>query len=182
MPILTPAGWTSDFHTGVDLAVPRGTRILAPAACIVVWSGIDSAGAHVVVVRFDDGTGASFVHMDGPQAGYHMSLRAGDTIGFVGTTGQSTGPHLHYSRMRQVIDNNNLPVWYDRSVFIDPMTEEGMEYPDSGPVEVPSDPQPLPEVEIDVILRLDQAIAMLEQGAPMRVTRALLLDVREALT
>lgn len=176
VPILTPAGWTSDFHTGVDWAVPRNTPILAPADCVVVWSGKDTSGAQVVVVRYKDNTGGMFVHMEGSQVGYGVEVPKGGIIGFVGTSGQSTGPHLHYSRLHAVIDNNNNQVWYDRSVFFDPESVEGSTYPDDEVVVVEP---PLEEVVITPYDRLEQAIALTEQGAPHRVITPILVELRE---
>ncbi len=122
VPILTAAGWTSDFHTGVDLPAPQGTPVCAPADCVVTASYRDSAGGQTVVVRLEDGTGAMFIHMEGIQLGQGAQVRRGDFVGFVGTSGLSTGYHLHYSRLRQVLDG---PAWYDPSVFIDPLSPEG---------------------------------------------------------
>lgn len=121
-PILTLAGWTSDFHTGIDLPAPKGTPVCAPADCTVVASYKDGAGGQTLVVRFEDQTGAMFIHMEGLQLGEGTTVRRGDFIGFVGTSGLSTGDHLHYSRMRQVLDG---PAWYARELFMDPLSAEG---------------------------------------------------------
>lgn len=121
-PILTSAGWTSDFHSGIDLPAAKGTPVCAPADCEVAASYQDGAGGQTVVVRFADGSGAMFVHMEGLQIGQGVQLRRGDFLGFVGTSGLSTGDHLHYTRLRQVL---NGPAWYDRALLIDPLSTEG---------------------------------------------------------
>lgn len=121
-PILTPQGWTSDFHSGADLPAPHGTPILAPADCTVCASYSDGAGGQTLVVRFEDGSGAMFIHMQGLQLGAGTPVARGAIIGFVGTSGLSTGDHLHYARLRQVLDG---PAWYARELFIDPLSPEG---------------------------------------------------------
>lgn len=117
-PILTPNGWTSDFHSGIDIPAPLGTPIFCPAPGEVCASYNDGAGGQTVVVRFDDGTGAMFIHMQGIQLAQGTKVRRGDIIGTIGSTGLSTGPHLHFSLLKAVGDG---PIWYDKSVFIDPM-------------------------------------------------------------
>ena len=121
-PILTPQGWTSSFHSGIDLPAPRATPILCPADATVCASYADGAGGRTLVVRFEDGTGAMFVHMEGLQLGQGTPVARGAILGFVGTSGLSTGDHLHYARLRQVLDG---PAWYDTSVFMDPLGPEG---------------------------------------------------------
>lgn len=122
-PIWTPAGWTSGFHSGVDIAAPFGTPIRCPAPGTVTWSGRDSVGAQIVTVEFEDGTGASFVHMEGPQAALGTRLARGDILGYIGTSGMSTGPHLHYMRMRYVV--RSTAFWYPQDSLIDPLGAEG---------------------------------------------------------
>lgn len=123
-PMWTPAGWTTDFHSGIDLWRwgIEGAPIFAPAPCLVRGSYRDGAGGQVVAVQFEDGTGAQFVHMEGLQVGVGNRLRRGDLVGLVGSSGQSTGAHLHYMRMRYCGDG---PVWYPRDALIDPLSPEG---------------------------------------------------------
>ena len=140
-PIWTPSGWTTDFHSGADIWRwdVNGAPILAPAPCVVKGSYQDGAGGQTVGVEFEDGTGALFIHMQGLQAGVGNHLRRGDLIGLVGTTGLSTGPHLHYMRMRYCGDG---PTWYPREALMDPLS------PEAGHVPVISEPppEPLPDV------------------------------------
>ena len=101
-PIDLPDGRvTSGFHTGVDLPADPGTPILAPAAGEVVEQASNLSFGNWVVLRHDDGGATKYAHMRAgqPMAGRGMRLRRGDIIGFVGTTGLSTGPHLHWEYM-----------------------------------------------------------------------------------
>lgn len=140
--IMTPAGPTSSFHNGVDIVNTFGTPVLSPAPARVAFSGMDSAGAHIVTVRFEDGTGAIFVHLDGPQVGYGKQVARGETLGFMGTTGLSTGTHLHYMRTRRVVDAQAF--WYDDADIFDPFGPEG------GHVESPAVVSPLTVLNMTV--------------------------------
>ena len=152
-PIWTPNGFTSDFHTGVDIAASYGTPILCPAEGVVAASYKDTAGGQTVVVRFADGTGAMFIHMEGLQLPQGMSVRRGDFIGTIGTSGLSTGPHLHFSLLKQVSDG---PTWYARDAFLDPMLADYREI---------FTPEPVP-----VVTAKDYAILIrsyVDQGVPL---------------
>jgi hypothetical protein len=83
-------------HPGVDLGTPPGTPILAPAAGIVAFAGTWSIKGNVVVV--DHGAGVHSVH--GHASSFAVSpgqrVAPGQVLAYVGTTGLSTGPHLHW--------------------------------------------------------------------------------------
>lgn len=108
-----------NFHTGIDLPAPEGTPILAPAPFDVVFQRTSPAEGNAVYGRFVDGRGCMFLHMQlgKPMAGVGARVRRGDIVGFVGTTGHSTGNHLHFSMMSSVL---NGEAFYARELFIDP--------------------------------------------------------------
>lgn len=90
------------FHSGVDLAAPWGSPVVAPADGRVVFSGYMSDGALVVALAHDGGRVSLYAHLAGgagwaPPVAVGAAVRAGDRIGSVGTTGMVTGPHLHWS-------------------------------------------------------------------------------------
>lgn len=89
------SGLWSHYHTGLDFAAPSGTPIQAIANGVVTSVGYDGAYGNKTVITLDDGTELWFCH----QASYTVSegqeVRAGDLIGYVGSTGNVTGPHLH---------------------------------------------------------------------------------------
>jgi murein DD-endopeptidase MepM/ murein hydrolase activator NlpD len=92
------------FHEGVDLAAAYGSDIVAPAAGRVIFAGMMSDGAEVVVIAHDGGLVSLFAHLGigpiAPPVGAGDVVHAGDRIGSVGMTGMTTGPHLHWAVWR----------------------------------------------------------------------------------
>jgi murein DD-endopeptidase MepM/ murein hydrolase activator NlpD len=104
-PALTYRGvYYPHFHTGTDIATAWGTPILAPASGVVVFAGMMSDGAEVVVMTHDSGLVSMYAHLDNHvfpvpvKAG--DTVQAGDRIGNVGITGNTTGAHVHWSVWR----------------------------------------------------------------------------------
>lgn len=89
---------SSSRHSGLDLAAPLGTEVKAPNNGIVTFSmeGLLSPGNTVVI---DHGMGlfTSYYHLDTINVEKGQKIKKGEVIGTVGTTGFSTGPHLHYA-------------------------------------------------------------------------------------
>lgn len=89
------------FHDAIDLAAPLGTPVLAAAPGRVTFVGHLPDGAMVVVIAHDDGLVSLSAHLDDAFA--PPPVRAGDrvergqVVGYVGLTGMTTGPHLHFS-------------------------------------------------------------------------------------
>lgn len=88
-------GSWSRYHTGQDLAAPHGTPIVAAKSGVVVpgtggWAGIN------VAIRHSGGGATLYAHMSRRVAQVGQTVRAGQIIGYVGSTGRSTGPHLHF--------------------------------------------------------------------------------------
>lgn len=85
-------------HTGVDFAAPRGTPIMAAGTGTVIRAGRFSTYGNYVSIRHSDGYVTAYAHMKNFARGVKKGRRViqGQTIGYVGTTGRSTGPHLHY--------------------------------------------------------------------------------------
>lgn len=88
----------SRMHWGVDWAAPRGTPIIAPGNGVIERAGWTSGYGKQTVIRHPNGYETSYSHQSafaqGIKAG--ASVRQGQVIGYIGTTGLSTGPHLHY--------------------------------------------------------------------------------------
>jgi len=93
----------SRMHRGTDFAAPTGTPILAAGQGTIVRAGPFSSYGNYIRIRHGDGYETSYAHLSrfarGIRAG--ASVRQGQVIGYVGTTGRSTGPHLHYEVMRR---------------------------------------------------------------------------------
>lgn len=91
-----PMGAGYDFHPGVDIAAAEGAPIRAAAAGRVVQVGEDGGYGNVVVVDHGDGVTSRYAHCSQTFATVGETVAAGDEIAAVGSTGHSTGPHLHF--------------------------------------------------------------------------------------
>lgn len=85
-----------DFHTGVDLAAPEGTRIFAVEDGTVIESRYDDAYGNFVKIDHGNGYYTYYGHCSERIAQKGMRVRGGDVIALVGSTGNSTGNHLHF--------------------------------------------------------------------------------------
>ena len=92
----------SAMHTGVDFAAPVGTPIFAAGAGKVVMAGPNGGYGIFVKLQHTSQIGTGYGHMSrlGPGIRPGVTVRQGQVIGFVGSTGLSTGPHLHYEFYR----------------------------------------------------------------------------------
>ncbi|HEY0121997.1 MAG TPA: peptidoglycan DD-metalloendopeptidase family protein [Rhizobium sp.] len=88
----------SKMHTGVDFAAPRGTPIYAAGDGVVTRASWFSGYGNYVEIRHSNGYATAYGHMSGYAKGLRTGsrVRQGQIIGYVGTSGRSTGPHLHY--------------------------------------------------------------------------------------
>lgn len=92
------------FHKGVDIAAPRGTRVLACADGVVLASEYDKIYGNYIILRHDDNRESLYGHLETKKIELHRRVKSGTIIGTVGSTGQSTGPHLHFE-----IHENGIP-------------------------------------------------------------------------
>jgi murein DD-endopeptidase MepM/ murein hydrolase activator NlpD len=86
-------------HTGTDFAAPLGTRIGAVMKGEVIAAGYAGAYGRQVAIRHEDGTVTSYSHMNMIAVSVGDIVYAGDKVGEVGMTGNTTGPHLHFEVM-----------------------------------------------------------------------------------
>lgn len=95
----------SKMHKGIDFGVPPGTPIMAAGDGSVEMAGPNGAYGNYVRIRHGNGFATAYAHMQRIAQGVHTGRRVmqGQIIGFVGSTGRSTGPHLHY----EVMQGNN---------------------------------------------------------------------------
>ena len=89
------SGLWSHCHTGLDFAAPDGTPIKALANGVVKETGWAGAYGNRTVITLDDGTDLWYCHQSQFAVKKGQPVVGGQTIGFVGSTGNSTGPHLH---------------------------------------------------------------------------------------
>jgi murein DD-endopeptidase MepM/ murein hydrolase activator NlpD len=87
---------TQRAHTGVDYAAPTGTPVMSVADGVVVESSYQGAYGNMVVVQHNGQQATVYAHLSRMQVKRGQSIKQGDVIGAVGTTGLSTGPHLHF--------------------------------------------------------------------------------------
>ncbi|MFQ6848150.1 MAG: M23 family metallopeptidase, partial [Clostridium perfringens] len=98
-PRVHPVTGKRSVHTGADLGASYGTPILASKSGTVVEAGWNTAYGNMVIIDHGDGTSTLYGHSSrlAVQAGQHVSQ--GQVIAYVGSTGYSTGPHLHFGIM-----------------------------------------------------------------------------------
>ena len=89
------SGLWAHTHTGLDFAAPSGTPIKAIANGVITSTGYDGSYGNKTVQTLDDGTELWYCHQTSFAASPGQQVRAGEVIGYVGSTGNSTGPHLH---------------------------------------------------------------------------------------
>lgn len=91
-----PVSGQEDFHTGVDIAAAQGTPILAALPGVVEQTGYSESYGNFVVLRHSDNLRTTYNHCSEILAKEGEQLARGDRIARVGSTGISTGPHLHF--------------------------------------------------------------------------------------
>jgi len=84
------------FHRGVDISSDYGTRIIAPADGIVRFSDFMNGYGRTVLIDHGNGISTLYGHLSGFAVSAGQLIHRGDSIGYVGQSGRSTGPHLHY--------------------------------------------------------------------------------------
>ncbi|GAA2227104.1 transglycosylase family protein [Streptomyces nogalater] len=88
--------WSKGYHTGVDFPVPTGTSVRAVAAGQVVAAGWGGSYGYQVVLRHADGHYTQYAHLSAISVRVGQDVTAGRRIGRSGSTGNVTGPHLHF--------------------------------------------------------------------------------------
>ena len=97
------------MHTGVDLVAPAGTPIFATGAGRVLRSGIAGGYGNMVEIQHADGLVTRYAHMQSVAVGVGDPVTAGTVVGALGSTGESTGPHLHYEIRRGDVAVDPMP-------------------------------------------------------------------------
>ena len=98
------------YHTGIDIAgVSSGADILAPAAGTIALAGLNAGYGNCVIIERSDGVAMLFGHLSRIDVAQGRAVAAGEVLGGVGTTGVSTGVHLHYEYRRNGEDIDPAP-------------------------------------------------------------------------
>ena len=93
---IDPFSGEGAFHRGVDISSDYGTRIIAPADGIVRFSEFMNGYGRTVLIDHGNGISTLYGHLSGFAVTPGQLIRRGDAVGYVGQSGRSTGPHLHY--------------------------------------------------------------------------------------
>lgn len=91
-----PVTGESRYHSGIDIGVPNGDPIWAAAAGTVTMAGWNGNYGNCVMVTHGNGYTTVYGHLSGIAVSYGQSVNMGQTIGYCGSTGLTTGPHLHF--------------------------------------------------------------------------------------
>lgn len=92
-----PFSGATAYHSGIDIPAPSGTPIVAASSGTVEWANYSSTAGNWAGINHGNGVYTVYMHMSSLLVSAGESVGAGQTIGLVGTTGSSTGNHLHFS-------------------------------------------------------------------------------------
>lgn len=102
---IDPFNGEGAFHSGVDISASMGSAVIAPADGYVTFADFLGGYGRAVMVDHGHGISTRYGHLGSFAVAAGQHIRRGDIIGYVGLSGRSTGPHLHYE-----VRINNTPV------------------------------------------------------------------------
>lgn len=89
-------GTLFEFHAGQDIAAQRGTPVMTAGSGTVAFAGVQNGYGQIVIVDHGGNVMTRYGHLSQIDVAVGQSVERGETLGRVGSTGRSTGPHLHY--------------------------------------------------------------------------------------
>ena len=96
-PVVSGYGWRwGRMHEGIDITASSGTPIWAAAAGTVIYAGWLGGYGNLVVVDHGNGLSTAYAHASAILVGVGQQVSQGETVSLVGSTGNSSGPHLHF--------------------------------------------------------------------------------------
>jgi murein DD-endopeptidase MepM/ murein hydrolase activator NlpD len=96
-PVTSPFGWRwGRMHEGIDIGAPAGAPVVASAAGTVIYAGELGGYGNLVVIDHGGGLATAYGHMAAIGVASGQQVGQGEAVGLVGSTGHSTGPHLHF--------------------------------------------------------------------------------------
>jgi murein DD-endopeptidase MepM/ murein hydrolase activator NlpD len=113
-------------HTGVDYAAPKGTPVMTIGDGVITSMKYEGAGGNTIRIRHNSVYSTAYLHLSGYAKGLKVGqrVRQGDVIGYVGSTGRSTGPHLDFRVWKNGTPINPLKM---DSPPAEPLKQENME-------------------------------------------------------
>ncbi len=93
---LHPIFGVQRMHTGIDIDAPAGTPIVSVAYGVVTYAGWLGGYGNTIIIQHDDNHASLYAHMRSYAVDEKKIVQQGEVIGYVGSTGWSTGPHLHF--------------------------------------------------------------------------------------
>jgi len=109
-----PTGFSGSFHDGIDMGGTSSTPIMASRSGTVVQASFDGSAGNYIIVDHGDGYYSYYLHLSNFIATLGQSVSAGQTIGTMGTTGNSTGVHLHFG----IATSSNWSGFVDPAPFL----------------------------------------------------------------
>jgi len=108
-----PFGGGYEFHSGIDIYAPHGSKVRATADGVVEFAGWYGDYGKTVIIRHPSGYLTLYGHLSQIDVKEGQKVKAGDVVGRVGSTGRSTGPHLHYEVIKdnKPIDPSKFLAW-----------------------------------------------------------------------
>ncbi len=91
-----PIFGTRRFHAGIDIGAGYGSAVVAAGTGTIVFVGMKGGYGNTVIVDHGGGIATLYAHQSQLAVGSGESVRRGEVVGYVGSTGYSTGPHLHF--------------------------------------------------------------------------------------
>ncbi|MCK9196098.1 MAG: M23 family metallopeptidase [Syntrophales bacterium] len=85
-----------ELHRGIDIAAPSGTNVKATADGVVSFSGWNGGGGNTVVIEHGHGFSSCYAHNRANKVTVGQRVKRGETVSYVGATGNATGSHVHY--------------------------------------------------------------------------------------
>lgn len=95
-----PQSGKHEFHSGIDLAAPESSAIRSVGTGRVIYAGIFRGYGNLIVIRHVAGITSHYAHCKHIGVSIGQVVRGGELIGAIGSTGTSTGPHLHFELRR----------------------------------------------------------------------------------
>lgn len=105
-------------HTGIDIPAPRNTNIYAAKSGVVTTSIKKGSYGNYVVISHSDGTSTLYAHMNSRAVKEGQTVKQGQVIGYVGTTGSSTGNHLHFEVRVNGTRKNPTDYYKDKTLYV----------------------------------------------------------------